>query len=127
VYDLFAMHSIPADPLPPSPHKARPRAAASPAYRAGVAARAIAAIGGGYLLAALSTRALALALPLSPIDKVVAATLTGLVVYPCAIMWCFAAASAARAWLGLAGACALVTIVLLVLTQITGPALGGAA
>jgi hypothetical protein len=42
-------------------------------------------------------------------------------------MWCFAAASAARAWLGLAGACALVTIVLLVLTQITGPALGGAA
>jgi len=120
------MHSIPTDPLPPSPSKARRHRAISPAYRAGVAARAIAAIGGGYLLAALSTRAMALALPLNPVDDVVAATLTGLVVYPCAIMWCFAAASAARAWLGLAGACALVTIVLLALTQIT-PALGGAA
>ena len=116
------MHSIPADPLPPSPRKARPRAAASPAYRAGVATRAIAAIGGGYLLAALSTRALALGLPLSPVDSVVAATLTGLVVYPCAIMWCFAAASAARAWLGLAGACALVAVVLLLVRTFGGAA-----
>jgi hypothetical protein len=121
------MHSIPTDPVSPTLRKTRPRAVVAPAYRAGVAARVIAAIGGGYLLAALSTRALALGLPLSPVDSVVAATLTGLVVYPCAIMWCFAAASATRAWLGLAGASALVTIVLLVLTQMSGPALGGAA
>jgi hypothetical protein len=121
------MHSIPTDPASPNLRKTRPGAVVTPAYRAGVAARASAAIGGGYLLAALSTRALALGLPLSPVDSVVAATLAGMVVYPCAIMWCFAAASAARAWLGLAGTCALVTIVLMVLTQMTGPALGGAA
>ena len=121
------MYSTPTDPVSPTLRKTRPRAVVTPAYRAGVAARAIAAIGGGYLLAALSTRALALGLPLSPVDSVVAATLAGLVVYPCAIMWCFAAASAVRAWLGLAGACALVTIVLLALTQMTVPALGGAA
>jgi hypothetical protein len=98
----------------------RPLPSTSLRYRGGVAMRAIAAIGGGYVLASLSTRFLALALPLSPVDSVVAATLTGLVVYPCAIMWSFATASAARAWLGLAGACALAAIVLLVLRTLGG-------
>lgn len=91
-------------------------------YRAGVASRAVAAIGGGYLLAALATQELALALPLRPVDNVVAATLAGLALYPCAAMWSFAAASAARAWLGLAGACALVEIAVLVLRALGGPA-----
>lgn len=84
-------------------------------YRAGVALRATAAIGAGYLLASLATHALALALPLDPVEKVVAATLTGLAIYPCAVMWSFAAASATRVWLGLGGACALAGLAVLAL------------
>jgi hypothetical protein len=112
------MHSTPSNPAGP----ARPLPATGLRYRAGVAARAVAAIGGGYLLATLSTRALALALPMAPVDNVVAATLAGLVVYAVAVMWTFAAASATRAWLGLGGACALAQLAVLALG-----AFGGAA
>jgi hypothetical protein len=112
------MHSISSSDAPP----ARTLPSTGLRYRAAVASRALAAIGGGYLLAWLCTRALALGLPMAPVDNVVTATLAGLVIYPCAVMWTFATASATRAWLGLGGACALVTIVLLALR-----ALGGAA
>lgn len=71
-------------------------------YRLGVASRALAGIGGGYAVSSLAVTVLALWLPGSDVDRVVAATLTGLVVYPCAVMWCFATGSALRAWLGLA-------------------------
>lgn len=91
-------------------------------YRAGVASRTVAAIGGSYLLASLSTRALALALPLSPVDSVVAATLSGLALFPCAVMWTFAAASALRAWLGLGAACGLVGLALWGLARFGGGA-----
>ena len=103
-------------------HRARPLPGTGLRYRAGVVARTVAAIGGGYLLASLGTRALALALPLSPVDKVVTATLSGLVLYPCAVMWSFAAASATRAWLGLGAACALVALCLLALRALGGGA-----
>jgi hypothetical protein len=87
----------------------------APARRAiAVALRAVAAIAGGYLLAYLATRALAITLPMAPVDAVVAATLTGLVVYPCAIMWCFAAATVLRAGVGLVACCALPALVILV-------------
>jgi hypothetical protein len=79
-----------------------------------VALRTIAAIGGGYLLASLATQALAITLPMAPVDAVVTGTLTGLVVYPCAVMWCFAAATVARACAGLAACCALPALVILV-------------
>lgn len=82
--------------------------------RAAVALRTIAAIGGGYLLASLATHALAITLPMTDVDAVVAATLTGLVVYPCAVMWCFAAATVVRACIGLAACCALPALVILV-------------
>ena len=82
--------------------------------RVAVALRTIAAIGGGYLLASLATQALAITLPMAPVDAVVAATLTGLVVYPCAVMWCFGAATVMRACLGLAACCALPALVILV-------------
>ena len=82
-------------------------------YRLGVASRALAAIGGGYLISALAVKALALALPGAEVDRVVAATLTGLVVYPCAVMWCFAASSAVRAWLGLLASGLLIGAVIL--------------
>jgi len=81
--------------------------------RAAVAVRTVAAIGGGYLLASLATRALAITLPMAAVDAVVTATLTGLVVYPCAVMWCFAARTVPRACLGLVAACALPTLVIL--------------
>jgi len=82
--------------------------------RVGVALRTLAAIGGGYVLASTATRALAIALPMAPVDAVVAATLTGLVVYPCAVMWCFAAATVLRACIGLVACCALPALVILV-------------
>lgn len=99
-----------------------PRPAAGLRYRAGVASRTVAAVGGSYLLASLSTRALALALPLSPVDAVVAATLSGLAIFPCAVMWTFAAVSAVRAWLGLAVACGLVGLALWALARFGGGA-----
>ena len=70
-------------------------------YRTAVAARALAAIGGGYGLAALTAATLALYLPGPRVDGAVTGTLAGLLVYPCAVMWAFAAPSAPRAWLGL--------------------------
>lgn len=77
------------------------------AYRLGVAARVVAAIAGGYALAAAATALLALLLPrlsvlsMSRADAVVAATLLSFTIYACAVLWVFAARSAARAWLGL--------------------------
>ena len=119
------MTSLPSPAAHPA-RPARPHRDADPGtglrYRAGVASRTVAAIGGGYLLASLGTEALARALPLAPVDNVITATLAGLVLYPCAVMWSFAAASAVRAWLGLGAACALTMLVLLALR-----ALGGAA
>lgn len=97
------------------PYMMSPNTDPAPTRRAiAVTLRAIAAIGGGYLLAYLATRALAITLPMAPVDAVVAATLTGLVVYPCAIMWCFAAATVLRAGLGLVACCALPVLVILV-------------
>lgn len=112
------MSSIPASDA----RAARPLPATGLRYRAAVASRAVAAIAGGYLLSWLAVRAFALGLPMSPVDNVVAATLVGLAVYPCAVMWVFAAATPARAWLGLGGACALVQLAILVLGALGGRA-----
>ncbi|MFV0680235.1 DUF3649 domain-containing protein [Ottowia sp.] len=70
-------------------------------YRAGVTSRALAAVFGGYALAALTSVALALWLPLARAEAVTWGMLASFVVYPCAVMWVFAARSAARAWWGL--------------------------
>ncbi|WPB59467.1 iron transporter [Xylophilus sp. GOD-11R] len=71
-------------------------------YRGGVAVRALAAILGGYGLSALAAAVIAIALPAVRLEAAVAATMLAFVVYPCAVMWVFAARSAARALLGLA-------------------------
>lgn len=77
------------------------------AHRLGVGARAAAAILGGYALAAAATAFLAQLLPLLPLlhlsraDAVMASTLFSFTVYACAVLWVFAARSAARAWAGL--------------------------
>ncbi len=72
------------------------------AYRGGVLVRAVAAIGGGYGVAALWAAAIATWLPSTKVEAALTGTMIALVVYPCAVMWCFAARSAARAWVGLA-------------------------
>lgn len=111
------MASAPAPaPVPDSSVPARDATAATLHWRdrAGIALRIIAAIGGGYVLASTATQALSIALPMAPVDAVVTGTLTGLVVYPCAVMWCFAAATVMRACIGLAACCALPALVILV-------------
>lgn len=70
-------------------------------YRCGILARSIAAIIGGYGLAASTTALLALLLPLSRADAVITATLLSFIVYACAVVWVFAAHTASRAWWGL--------------------------
>lgn len=66
-----------------------------------VASRALAAILGGYVLAALSAAALAVFLPLSRADATLTGTMLSFLVYACAVVWVFAARTATRAWLGL--------------------------
>jgi len=83
-------------------------------YRLGVASRALAAIGGGYAVAALATAVLAILLPMTRADAVLAATMLSFAIYACAAIWVFAARTALRAWAGLAMPAALLGLILLV-------------
>ncbi|WP_245593419.1 DUF3649 domain-containing protein [Azospirillum halopraeferens] len=65
-----------------------------------VAARIVAALFGGYALAALSGVAV-LALPVSKLQAVIAGMLASFLIWAGAVVWVFAARSAARAWAGL--------------------------
>lgn len=74
-------------------------------YRLAVASRALAAIGGGYVLATACAGALALALPplgMARPDAVLTATMLAFVAHAVAAMWAFGCASAWRAWAGIA-------------------------
>ena len=62
--------------------------------------RIIAALFGGYALAALSSVA-ALALPMRVTEGVLTGLMASFVVYTCAVIWVFAVRSATRAWVGL--------------------------
>lgn len=79
----------------------RSRASAGLRYRLGVAARAVAAIAGGYGVSALWATMLALYLPTARAEASLTGIMVAFVVYPCAAMWVFAAHTAVRAWLGL--------------------------
>lgn len=81
-------------------------------YRGDVAMRAVVAIGGGYVLTAIASSLIALALPLPRADAVTIATLLSFVVYTCVILWVFATRSALRAWIGVLTGCALLGAVL---------------
>ncbi len=70
-------------------------------YRTAVAARALAAIFGGYAVSALWAAALAVMLPAVRVEAALTATMLALVIYPCAVMWCFATHTVARAIGGL--------------------------
>ncbi|MCY1512028.1 hypothetical protein D9M68_464730 [compost metagenome] len=90
-------------------------------YRMGVASRAVAAIAGGYGVAALSAAVLALGLPalfdMARSEAALTGTLASFLVYAVAVMWVFAARSAWRAWTGLTIAAALQGLLLLLWTQ----------
>ncbi|MDN2708537.1 DUF3649 domain-containing protein [Janthinobacterium sp. SUN118] len=91
---------------------ARLRLSAAVLYRLGVASRSVAAIAGGYLLAALVTMLLSVSLPMARSEAVMTATLLSFAIYTCAVMWVFATASALRAWLGLAIPAAVIAAIL---------------
>jgi hypothetical protein len=67
---------------------------------ASLISRLLAAIAGGYALAALVSVA-ALALPIGKPQAVLAGMLVSFAVYAGAVIWVFAARSARRAWAGL--------------------------
>jgi hypothetical protein len=68
-----------------------------------VASRILAAVFGGYALAALVSVA-AIALPISATQAVLVGQLSSFAVYAGAVIWVFAVRSARRAWLGLIAA-----------------------
>ncbi|MGK5079537.1 DUF3649 domain-containing protein [Janthinobacterium sp. HLX7-2] len=94
------------------PKIARLRLSAGAVYRLGVASRSVAAILGGYLLAALITMLLSVSLPMARAEAVMTATLLSFAIYTCAVLWVFATGSALRAWLGLLLPAALIAAIL---------------
>ena len=95
-------------------------------HRLGVASRAVAAIAGGYGVAALSAAVLALCLPaafgMARSEAAMTGTLASFIVFALAVMWVFAARTAVRAWTGLAVAAAPLAVLLFVLLRIAGRA-----
>jgi len=69
-------------------------------YRLAVTSRAAAAILGGYALASAAAAFLAVWLPMTRPDAVVAAQMLSFVFYACAVLWVFATRNAWRAWAG---------------------------
>ncbi|MDP1617954.1 hypothetical protein [Phenylobacterium sp.] len=76
------------------------RAVRAPAWRRGadVAARTVAAIGLGYLLAALAAAALARWLPVPRLEATMTGSLISFAVFAAVAMWAFAAREAWRVW-----------------------------
>ena len=70
-------------------------------YRLAVTSRVLAAVLGGYVVAALASVSLSLWLPMARADAVVTGMMTSFLAYLSAVIWCFACRSAWRAWLGL--------------------------
>ncbi|VVN86088.1 DUF3649 domain-containing protein [Pseudomonas fluorescens] len=70
-------------------------------YRLAVTSRVLAAVLGGYLVAALVSVSLSLWLPMARAEAVVIGMMTSFLAYLVAVLWCFACRSAWQAWLGL--------------------------
>src|SRR5687768_11007241 len=94
-------------PVPPSP-LSDPRASSTPATSRrplppwlGVLSRSVAAIFGGYALAAATSALLPLLWPSLRAQAVLSGMMLGILVCACTALWAFAARSAARAWLGI--------------------------
>ena len=82
--------------------KARPSkgAALSLAYRLAVTSRILAALFGGYLVAALTSVCISQWMPMSRADAVVTGMLLSFLSYLVAVLWCFACRTAWQAWIG---------------------------
>ncbi|MDH0746208.1 DUF3649 domain-containing protein [Pseudomonas sp. GD03842] len=83
------------------PIPARTRAGVSVGIRLAVASRVVAALIGGYLLAALASVCMAQFLPLPRAEAAVLSMTLSFLVYLPAVLWCFACRTAWRAWYGL--------------------------
>ena len=91
-----------SDRLPETTRKALRKAKVSVRYRLAVASRVLAAVLGGYLLAALASVCVSYFAPLPRPQAVVLGMTLSFLVYLAAVIWCFACRSAWHAWLGLA-------------------------
>ena len=69
-------------------------------YRLAVTSRVLAAVVGGYVVAALASVSLTMWLPMPRAEAVVTGMMTSFLAYLCAVLWCFACRSAWQAWLG---------------------------
>lgn len=78
-----------------------PLSLTGPSPRLALISRIVAAVIGGYALASVFSIFLSYLLPSELPEAVLGATLFSFAIYTAAIIWVFAAASAARAWLGL--------------------------
>lgn len=70
-------------------------------YRLAVTSRVLAAVVGGYVVAALASISLSLWLPMARAEAVVTGMMTSFLAYLVAVLWCFACRSAWQAWLGM--------------------------
>jgi len=70
-------------------------------YRLAVTSRVLAAVLGGYLVAALTSVCLSFWLPLARAEAVVTGMMSSFLAYLVAVLWCFACRSAWQAWCGL--------------------------
>ncbi|MCC4595593.1 DUF3649 domain-containing protein [Xanthomonas campestris pv. phormiicola] len=96
------MHPVAPAPLR-DPRAPRPPAASRrplPPWL-GVLTRSLAAIFGGYALAAATSALLPLLWPSLRAQAVLSGMMLGILVCACTALWAFAARSAARAWLGI--------------------------
>ena len=87
-------------PLPPPWHRRLGAFLARPWL--GVLSRTLAAILGGYALAAASAAFLAVALPMARSQAVLTGMLVAIALCACAALWAFATRTALRAWAGIA-------------------------
>ena len=83
-------------------------------YRVGVLVRTLVAIAGGYGFSSMCAAAMAIYLPMTPVEAITTATLTAFIVYPGIVIWVFAASTALRATVGLLIPAAAVGALLLV-------------
>ncbi|MGB5829026.1 MAG: DUF3649 domain-containing protein [Pseudomonas mandelii] len=70
-------------------------------YRLAVTSRVLAAVLGGYIVAALASVSLSSWLPMAWAEAVVTGMMSSFLAYLIAVLWCFACRSAWRAWFGL--------------------------
>ncbi|MGI4861015.1 MAG: DUF3649 domain-containing protein [Janthinobacterium lividum] len=73
-------------------------------YRIAIAVRVLAAVIGGYVLAAQGSVCIALLFQLLPDEAVVAGMLASFAIYAAAVIWAFAARSALHACVGIVAA-----------------------